>query len=179
MIFKSFCFHLRFCLRFWLVLGPILASSWPLLGAQRPRRAGRCWLCFYPKATLRPKTASRRSKTPPRPSKSPPRCPKSRPRPPKTPPKTTQEPPKRAKIDRRHPKTIKNRLKTQTTQEHNTTQHTTQHDSTEHNTTHNAEHKTTQHTSTLHNFGGELLYWGLLGQSWRLLGWSSGPLGRS
>ena len=36
-IFKTFFFRLRFCLRFWSVLGPILASSWPPLG--RPKGA--------------------------------------------------------------------------------------------------------------------------------------------
>ena len=30
-IFKSIFFRLRFCLRFWSVLGPIFASSWPPL----------------------------------------------------------------------------------------------------------------------------------------------------
>ena len=46
---------------------------------------------------------------------------------------------------------------------HNITQNTTQHttpNTTQHN---NTEHKITQHTSTLHDKGGELHYWGALG----------------
>ena len=83
--------------------------------------------------------------------------PQEAPKTPLRPPKTTQNrpktPPKRLKIEQRH-------KRKKTTTQHNTHNNTT----TQHNT----------HNTTLHDSGGELLYWeplgALLGGSWGLLG---------
>ena len=91
MIFKSFFFHLRFCLRFCSVLGPILTSTWPLLGTQRLRSGFSRGLRYDPKRPGATKTASRCPKMPPRHPKTPPRAAQDPQKSPQDPPQTFSE----------------------------------------------------------------------------------------
>ena len=116
-IFETFCFHLRFCLRFWSLLGRILAPSWAPFGLQKLGQVG-CPPHLVESKTTHddqdgPRPIQDGPKTAPDPSKSRPRPPKTSKRPPQTPQndqKSTQD----------TPKTTKNRPKTQTTKDSNT-----------------------------------------------------------
>ena len=153
-IFKSFFFRLRFCHRFWSVLGAILAPSWPPFG--RPNGPGRSNLLAQKRyetihdGPRRPKTDPRRPQDLARPPQDAPRGAQDRPRPPQRPPQTTKNrpktPTKRAKFDPR----LK-RQKTTTRHTTHNTQHITQRNTTQHNTTHNTQHTThnATHNTTL------------------------------
>ena len=112
-IFETFFFHLRFCLRFWSLLGRILAPSWAPFGLQKLSQVGCLAGPVDSKTTYDdqdgprpiqdgPKTVQDPSKSRPRPPKTPPRAPKIPLRPPKTTKNRPKTPPKRPKIDPRH-----------------------------------------------------------------------------
>ena len=102
-IFKSFFFRLRFCLRFWSLLGRILAPSWAPFGLQKLSQVGCLPGPVESKTTLDDQDGPRpiqdglqTPQDPPRPLQEPPKTPQD-------PKKIPPDPPKRPKIDPRHP----------------------------------------------------------------------------
>jgi hypothetical protein len=150
-IFETFFFHLRFCLRFWSLLGRILAPSWAPFGLQKLSQVGCAPGPVESKTTHGDQDGPRPIQDGP---KTPQVPPKSRPRPPKTSKRPPQTPQNEQKSIQDTPKTTKNRPKTRETKDNNTTQHnTTQHNTTQHKTRQDKtrQHNTTQHNTTQHN----------------------------
>ena len=109
-IFKLIFFRLRFCLRFWCLLGAILASSWLPFGLSKISKCRRLSHLNDPKTTLTTQDGprwlqdrTRRLQDPSRPLQDPLKTSKRLPKTPQNDQKSTQHTPKTTKHRSSHP----------------------------------------------------------------------------